>query len=241
MTDQTHPVLVGIDGTASGLEALALGSALALLTGAPLLLGAVYGFEGDYWPSGERAQSWLDAAAAEVGAGIPQTTATVLSTSPARGLTHLAAREHAGIVVLGSSRHGPLGRVLTGSTARAVAHGAPCAVAVAPHGWQVHAADAPLVFGVAFVETPEAQAALALATRLSERVDARLRVLTAVHIPPAAHPMFAATGTSYTRWCRDLRRNAERAAIAAADGGAEVTVLDGDPAEQLAAASGDLD
>jgi hypothetical protein len=38
---QPRPTLVGIDGTPSGLEALSLAGVLAVLTGAPLVLGAV--------------------------------------------------------------------------------------------------------------------------------------------------------------------------------------------------------
>ena len=71
MTRDTYnrPVLVGIDGTSSGLEALSLGSALAVITGAPLVLGAVYGFEvmtsafgGPAWPPlrGDRVLISLD-------------------------------------------------------------------------------------------------------------------------------------------------------------------------------------
>src|SRR5688500_4375725 len=62
MTDMPQPVLVGIDGTPSGREALALGSAFAVLTGAPLVLGAVYGFSGGsfadalWWPPPQDAQ-----------------------------------------------------------------------------------------------------------------------------------------------------------------------------------------
>ena len=68
MTEPPHPVLVGIDGTASGLEAVALGSALAVLTGAPLVLGAVYGYEAMCWPPERVADSsWLEEAGERLG------------------------------------------------------------------------------------------------------------------------------------------------------------------------------
>src|SRR5690349_18855864 len=59
MSDQPSPVLVGIDGTASGLEAVDLGAALAVLTDAPVVLGAVYAFEGEMWPTREMAERAL--------------------------------------------------------------------------------------------------------------------------------------------------------------------------------------
>src|SRR3954451_7816 len=146
MTDASHPVLVGIDGTSSGLEAVALGSALAVLTGSRLLLGAVFGCEGEFWPPRDHAQRWLDAAAERLRDAIRWSPAALASTSPAHGLVTLAERERAGLIVLGSSRHGVVGRVVAGSTARGVVHGAPCTVAVAPHGWRIRPPEAPLTF-----------------------------------------------------------------------------------------------
>lgn len=244
MTEHPHPILVGIDGTASGLEAVALGGALAVLTGSPVVLGAVYAFEGESWPTPGMAAGWLSQAEERLGSFIPRTTVAVPSTSPARGLNHLAAAHDARLIVLGSSRRGALGRVLTGSTARRVAHGAPCAVAVAPHGWEIRPGDAPLTFGVGVTDAPEAREALALAAELAASAQAPLRALSVVHVPPPAHPMF--TATSYEGWRRTRRRDAERDALAmieaaapAAD--AELTVVEGDPVERLTEASVDLD
>jgi nucleotide-binding universal stress UspA family protein len=244
MTDQPHPVLVGIDGTASGLEAVALGSALAVATASPLLLATVYGFEATYWPPLETAEAWLDEAANRVGAGISCTTTSIVSTNAAHGLSELATREHAGLIVLGASREGALGRVLLGSTVTGVVHGAPCAVAVVPHGWRMRGSEEPLVFGVGLTSSPEADDAVALAARLAGAVHAPLRVLTAVHLPPPAHPMFAALGIGYEDFCRGRRRDAEhvaRRAVAGLDVETEIVIEDGDPAAWLAEASRDLD
>ena len=244
MTDQPHPILVGIDGTASGLEAVALGGALAVLTGSPVVLGAVYSFEGESWPTPDMAARWLTEAEQRLASFIPRTTIAIPSTSQARGLNHLAAAHDARLIVLGSSRHGPIGRVLTGSTARRVVHGAPCAVAVAPHGWEIRPGDTPLVFGVGVTEAPEVREALALAAELAASAHAPLRAVSVVHVPPPAHPMFAAT--SYEGWRRTRRRDVERDALelieaVAPAAGVELTVVEGDPVEQLAAASTDLD
>src|SRR6478735_2065010 len=114
MTHQIPPVLVGIDGTPSGLEALALGGAFAVLTGSPLILGAVYGSEvialdaGLVWPPKEEAEGWLEQAQSRVASCISWSTRMIVSTSPERGLVTLAKAEGARMIVLGSSRRGAI-------------------------------------------------------------------------------------------------------------------------------------
>jgi nucleotide-binding universal stress UspA family protein len=249
MTDFVPPVLVGIDGTPSGDEALALGSAVAVLTGAPLILGAVYGHRGGaemVWPPKYSAEGWLAEAQRQLSDLFPWSTRLVLSSSPARGLVTLAQLEGVRMIVVGSSHHGPVGRVLVGSTGRHVAHGAPCAVAIAPHDWRTQPPDVPVTFGVGVTDSPESHEALALAGSLAAAAHAPLRAITVVHAPNPAHPMFAATGTSYERWCRDERAAAEqhaRHAIEAArpEVDPDLTVLEGDPVERLAEASRGFD
>jgi nucleotide-binding universal stress UspA family protein len=92
---------------------------------------------------------------------------------------HKLARElEAGLIVVGSTNRGLVGRVLVGSTAEQVMHGAPCPVAIAPHGY----APAPIkTIVVGFVDSAEGRAALAAAHALATRGDARLRVVTALH------------------------------------------------------------
>jgi nucleotide-binding universal stress UspA family protein len=251
MTESTRPrpVLVGIDGTPAGLEALALGRLLAALLETPLVLGAVYGYEavdaGEIvWPPRHEADGWLMEAEQQLDASLPWSSIAHAASTRAHGLVDLAEQQHAGVVVLGSSRRASLGRVLAGSTAQRVVHGAPCAVAVAPRGWSAGAALD--VIGAAFVEVPEAHAALAMAARIAERAGVPLRTISVVHQPSPAHPMFAATGTSYVGWRVSRRQDAEfcaRRALAALDGGvhAEPVVLEGDPLDQLVEASMDLD
>jgi nucleotide-binding universal stress UspA family protein len=246
----TRPVLVGIDGTSSGLEALSLGSALAVITGAPLVLGAVYGFEvmtsafGEpAWPTREEANRWLREAEGRLGDAVPWRSVTVPAGSIAHGLIQMAQEEDAAILVLGFSRHGPVGRIMTGTGVSRVVHGAPCAVAVVPHGWHLRPEDGSIAFGVAYDGGPEAEEALALAARLAEGPHASLRILTAVQLLTPAHPMFAATGASYAGWVRERREYAEKTAHEAASRtpGAEVDVLHGDPVRCLAEASSGLD
>jgi nucleotide-binding universal stress UspA family protein len=246
----TRAVLVGIDGTPSGLEALSLGSALAVLLGAPLVLGAVYGFEstrstfgGPTWPPHEEALKWLEQAEQQLGDAIPWRSVSTEAATIAHGLIRLAEGEDAAVLVLGSSRRGAAGRLLAGSGVRRVVHGAPCAVAVMPHGWRMRPPDTPLVFGAAVTDAPESHEALALAARLAQAPHARLRILTAVQLLSPAHPLFAATGTSYAGWVREVREYGEKLARKAADGipDAEIEVLDGDPVHCLTEASSGLD
>jgi nucleotide-binding universal stress UspA family protein len=249
MTDFEPPVVVGIDGTRSGLEALALGSALAVLTGAPLVLGAVYGHRGtaEYlWPPKETAEGWLREAQEQLSNLIPWSTRLVYSSSPARGLTMLAKREDARMLVIGSSHRGHLGRVLLGSTGRHVVHGAPCIVAVAPRDWRTQPPDVPVTFGVGVVDSPESRDALALAGALAGAAHAPLKLVTVVRTAPPADPMFAATGASYEQWHRDELRDAERIARAAVqevrpEVDPEIIVAEGDPVERLADASHGFD
>jgi nucleotide-binding universal stress UspA family protein len=244
-----HPVVVGVDGTPAGLDALALGRMLAELLEQPLALGAIYGYDAAdagelVWPPRHEADEWLLEAERRLDDSVPWNSVARVGTSRAEGLAGLAQQQHASLVVLGSSRRASLGRVLAGSTAQRVVHGAPCAVAVAPKGWTRD--DGLETIGAAFIEVPEAHEALAAAARLAERVGARLRTVSVVHPPSPAHPMFAATGTSYVGWREGLHRDAEsraRRALQALDVGlgAEVVVLDGEPVERLAEASADLD
>jgi nucleotide-binding universal stress UspA family protein len=247
MTDRAQPVLVGIDGTASGLEALALGRVLAQLTGGTLVLGAVCGFDSGtltgelVWPPQVDAERWLAVAEQRLDGSVPHRLTTVLSTSVAHGLVTLARREGAQIIVLGSRRHAPIDRLVHGHTARRVAHGAPCAVAVVPHGWT----DRPGPIGAAVTDSPESRAALGRAAHLAAAAQAPLRVFTAVRVASPANPMFATTGTDYYGW-RDARLRHgewivhEAIATVAPESGAETVVQEGAAVDRLAEASRDL-
>jgi nucleotide-binding universal stress UspA family protein len=252
MTESPRPVLVGIDGTQSGLEALALGSAFAVLIGAPLLLGAVHGYQGGafagglLFPTAADADHWLEDAAERVPGFIPWSSTSILSTSPAHGLIELAEAHDARMIVLGSDRRGPLGHVFGGSTAKRIAHGSPCPIAIAPHDWRPQPPDVPLTFGVGVSDAPESHDALALAVELAAAGHAPLKLFTVVHVASPAHPMYAATGTSYEQWRADRFDEGQRAArdaIAAVVPATtpEIVVLEGDPLGCLERVSHDLD
>jgi nucleotide-binding universal stress UspA family protein len=83
-----------------------------------------------------------------------------------RGLHLLAARLRADLLVVGSPRHGLVGRVLAGGKTRAALSGAPCPVAIASRGYrhQPHPLEA---VGVGYDGSPESDVALAAARELA--------------------------------------------------------------------------
>ena len=173
-------VLVGYLPTEQGADARALGVDVATACGAELVLVSVVpavwleqvGQEAGrvviHSGQQERAASALKEAADELalvpGMGDVERRLEP-ATSPARGLHDAAVSEQADAIVVGSSHHGPLGRVLLGSVGDRLLAGSPCAVAVAPRG---HAAREPRpisVIAVAFDGSPEAQVAFARRSR----------------------------------------------------------------------------
>jgi nucleotide-binding universal stress UspA family protein len=118
------------------------------------------------------------------------TTRVVTDASVPRALHAVARDTGAGMIVVGSTGRGAAGRVLPGSTAERLLHGAPCPVALAPRGYVREPVD---TIAVGFVDSPEGHAALAVAHMLAGRAGARLRVIAVLH---ASSGMDAPTGES---------------------------------------------
>jgi len=136
-------IIVGVDDSERAADAVALATALARTAGAELLIAHAYPFEPlsshVSLPVSERRpleraagvmERHLDAAA-----GVPARIAPLPGGSPARQLQGLAEREGAAAIVIGSSHRGDVARVLAGTTAERLLHGAPCPVLVAPRGY----------------------------------------------------------------------------------------------------------
>jgi nucleotide-binding universal stress UspA family protein len=108
-----------------------------------------------------------------------------------QALHQLAEREHADLLVVGSSRRTGIGRVLLGETTLAALDGAPCAVAVAPRDYAAGAvgpADWQTI-GVGHDGSAESDLALAAARELARRHDVTIRVLAVVplqSLPPGS-------------------------------------------------------
>jgi nucleotide-binding universal stress UspA family protein len=121
-------ILVGYDDSDQAKDALALGKQLADATGAELVVAGVFVvhpmWHGGIDPTIRDEEvifaRKLEAAANSVGAAAEP----VPSTSPARGLHEIAEETNADLIVVGSTHHGRIGRVLAGSVGVALFHGA---------------------------------------------------------------------------------------------------------------------
>jgi nucleotide-binding universal stress UspA family protein len=210
--DQTHGgqamskrIVVGYDGTGQANDALHLGAALARAVDAHLLVASAieFGpFEGT-GPLGGRAYREIDPAGydevkaeyfdrifaqaqAELGGG--QFERHPLQDNAARGLTELAETLEADLVVIGSTHHGPIRRVVAGTVAGRLLHGAPCAVAIAPRGWSERRHSRLGLIGVGYDGSDESKLAVARAEELAGAFGATLRVITiAPYIGDEAH------------------------------------------------------
>jgi nucleotide-binding universal stress UspA family protein len=104
----------------------------------------------------------------------------VASQSAAHALLETAEQEDTGIIVVGSSHAGPPGRVLLGSTAERLLHGAPCPVAVVPAGYRTLVRPERLAIGCAYQPTEDGEASLGAAEELALALSASLEVMRVV-------------------------------------------------------------
>jgi nucleotide-binding universal stress UspA family protein len=252
------PILVGHDPKSSDRAPVEFGAAAAHFTGAPLIVaavhrsttaigGAAHGVVDDQL--GDEPEAGLDHLERELsGRGIRAEVRSLPGTSAPRALHQAAEEFDAGLLVLGSTGRGRVGRLLPGSTAERLMHGAPCALTVVPRDWEpgggLH------TIGVAFVDTPEGHEALAGAAALACRAGARLRVLSAGkphgfgQTQGGGDPLTPAT--TYEEVGSGLRVAVEQAvqnAVTDEASGVDVEpdVSVGDPADFLIAASANLD
>jgi len=181
-------VVVGVDGRAEGADALALAARLASVVDARLHVVAAY----PYAPLSARlldgptdaraARAVLAASRRELGAREAQLVA-VAGSSPGRTLHEVAEACRAGLLVVGSSHHGPAGRLVLGSVTAETLRRAPCAVAVAPRGWAAGARSLARI-GVALDGSERDAAAIATATAVGRRLQPPAAVET-VHVAAA--------------------------------------------------------
>jgi nucleotide-binding universal stress UspA family protein len=233
-------IVVGYNGTPQSEDGIALGVRLAEATGAGLILGYVY-LQQPPWFSSERPyqralreeiRGVFNAARKLVPDSIHLQTLALGSGSPARGLHDLAEGERADLLVLGSTHRGPAGRVLVGTVAEMLLTGAPCAVAIAPHGYRELASEPIATVGAAFDGSPEGETVLDHADRLAGSLQSSLRTI-AVAEPPwlghdvSPHPMEGRLAQAVEQMGRSPDT--------------ETILLKGEPAKALAAAGGDVD
>lgn len=234
-------VIVGVDGHEGGRDAIALAKRLCA-EGGELTLSYIYHGDVHIWRGSsppyeaseeERGRELLEQARAD--AGLEARLRSFGSPSVGRGLHELAEATGADLMVVGSSRRGAFGRVLIGDDTRASLNGAPCAVAIAPAGYEHH----PTVMreiGVGWNGSPESEHALGFARKLAGELGTRLSAFEAVYFPARAYvgPAFPDAAT-----IQQLVDSA-REHIAQLDG-VEPHAAYGEPAEELALYSASLD
>jgi nucleotide-binding universal stress UspA family protein len=254
--DELRRVLLGFDGSARGVDGLYLARAIAQAEQAELLVACVYEPE-SIFDAGDRYLSPVDEKRArakreaemrrdfsmvEAELGGRRYERRELWGSPARELTLLAEDADVGVVVVGSTHQGAVGRVLIGSVGEKLLHGAPCAVAVAPVGFceTNHFGSRPI--GVGYTGSPESREALSWAESLARRLGSGLRLITAIREFNPAHPPGLVGAPDYRTLVRDDVANAQAAAAEEIkDIEVERLIVDGDPAEVLAEQGAELD
>jgi nucleotide-binding universal stress UspA family protein len=257
IASMSSPILVGFDPDSADRVPVQFAIAAARFTGAPLVVGAVHADAAavSELTHGHVESDLLLDPAAPLGhlrielerEGIQFEVRPLPGSSTARALHEAAEHLGAGLVVVGSSRKGLAGRLVPGSTASRLLHGAPCPVAVVPCNWE--AGRGLHTIGVAFVDTPEAHEALSGALALARSAGAKLRVLSAATPhgrQEAAHAGRLHDPAAYPTIGTDLQAAIDRAIPAVTGGkpvGVEIEpdVSVQDPADFLIAASEQLD
>jgi nucleotide-binding universal stress UspA family protein len=244
------PIIVGYDPKLRDRAPVRFGVAASRFTGAPLIVASVcadWRATQDCEELMPEAGQALEDLKAEVDAEVE--IRELRAASASRALHEAADSEGASLLVVGSTHQATAGRLLPGSTAERLLHGAPCAIGVTPHGWEPRGRLDPI--GVAYVESEEGLEALRAGHDLARKAGATLRVLTAVSphlgIPAGADTYKAGrAGTSAQDVEGALELRAEqgvRSALAQIDGEvtAEVDVFVDDPADALVRVSEHLD
>lgn len=246
-------VVVGFNASDEARDALRLGSQLAEAAGAELHVAVVLprgrlAFE-EAIAGGQLAEQLdeqlYEAAARQLGGAdfAPAHLDGGLSgRSAARALYEYARDERAGLIVVGSTHRGTLGRVFPGSVGESLLRGAPCSVAIAPRGFSHGEHPAIGVIGVAYDGSAEAMLALAEAERLALVFGAQLRVITVVPVFEAIDIEAAQVEELREELRREYRGVLETGAEALGDEiKVEPVLEEGDPAKIVASHGVELD
>jgi nucleotide-binding universal stress UspA family protein len=184
-------VLVGVDGSVNGRDAIALASRLlgpaGKLTLANVRAGETLPLQamqpGVLAEERDASLQLLERERAD--ADVEAELLSLFAASPGAGLHRQAEAQDADLLMVGSCSRGPFGRVMLGDDTRAALNGAPCAVAIAARGYASQPTPIAKV-GVAYNGSPESERALAKAREVAEPTRARIEVLEVVSIPSYA-------------------------------------------------------
>jgi nucleotide-binding universal stress UspA family protein len=234
-------ILVGVDGHAGGRDAIALATQLAEPE-AELTIAHI----ADTRLMPRRGAAMLLAIEIEESrrllkeeqdlAGVEATRALWADHNVGRGLHELAADWNADLLVIGSSHRGRLGSVFPGDSMRQSLNGAPCAVAVAPHGYTatIHAFE---TIGVGYDGSSESEWALKVGRDVAHRFDASVCALAV--ISPESIRDGKPTPDDWPEFATHLVDSERRRVDALAEVDGEVRY--GDPSKTLARFAEQLD
>jgi nucleotide-binding universal stress UspA family protein len=191
---QPHHVLIGYDGSDGAKDAVALARVLCGPTTAHFLLVNVLPFPGPPPVAGEllgyqEASEWkvFFTEAERKLAGHQVEHQVYVGGSAGKVLNDIAEAETIDLAVVGSPHHGAIGRVILGSVAEGLLHGASVPVIAAPRGYRerVHEDFDRIVVG--YDGSAEAGIALQHGAAIAAREDLQLHIV-AVSTPPVAAP-----------------------------------------------------
>lgn len=191
-------IVVAVDAKVRTIDALALGRVLAHATKAPAVLVTVFPYNPLEDPDSPQMIELRDEARAallELGSSerLDVAEARVIAGNFAgRELHRLTELPTTGLIVVGSTTRGPIGRLLVGGIGERLLAGAACPVAIAPRGYGERDPSRLTCIGVGFDGSDEARLALDAAVAVARAGRARLRVIT-------AHQRLAFGGVSTSR------------------------------------------
>jgi len=243
-------VLVGYDGSPRSEDALNLARTLASALDASVMLTTVvdparHGLDRDGFDRAlERFSAELYAPARARLDRLEVLERPLVAASRSQAIHELAEWEQPMLIAIGSSRLAPAGSLIAGALGLSLLSGAPCPVVVAPGGY---AESEPQLERVAVAVDGDAEGwrALSGAASLARRIG---RPLDLVTVRPPDHYLLGGLLSPYDRneYRKFHRREAEQVLTEAErrvpDGvESKRVLLEGDPADTLAEASGEFD
>lgn len=243
-------ILIGYDGSPEGDDALGLGRVLGGALEARTMVATVirHARHGEKESELEEAVGKfcepLFSSARERLNGAEVDERPLIDDSRPHAIYELADWEKPSLIVIGSTKRGPAGRVLVGSLGVSLLSGAPCAVAVAPRGY---AEGEPRLerIGVAVDGSSECWRALAAGAALAGRLNQPLRMISVMEQP---HYMLGGllSPLGPEEYREQKQEQAEKVFGEAEermsdDLPTERILLHGDPAEAIGEAASDLD
>jgi nucleotide-binding universal stress UspA family protein len=221
-----NKVIVGFDRSAPAVEALHLGAGVAKAFGAKLVVACV----DEHGPARatddlEYFDSAFEAVRRELG-DTRYSRRDLPANAAGDALARLAAEEGAGLIVVGRTHRGVVGRAVPGTAAAHLFCDAPCPVMIAPHGWSRHPHAGLGQIGVGFDGSLESRLALDEARWFARELGAALRLIA---VRQDADP---------TPWKQVL---AEGERLAGDDLEVEAVLVSGREANELATQAVELD